>query len=63
MMKVDDLLREAFAALLRGDTAERDRLCALAENLIKAGDRVRSGRALVLGQPIMLTDRTHETVQ
>jgi len=30
-----DLMREAFAAVLRGDYAERDRLCAEAERLIK----------------------------
>lgn len=28
---VEDCLKAAFAALLRGDTAERDRLCELAE--------------------------------
>lgn len=28
---VEDCLRGAFAALLRGDTDERDRLCAMAE--------------------------------
>lgn len=32
----DDCLRAAFAALVRGDTRERDRLCARAEILIKA---------------------------
>jgi hypothetical protein len=35
MMSVDDCLKAAWQALLRGDTAERDRLCALAENIMR----------------------------
>ena len=36
MNTTEDCLRGAFAALLRGDTAERDRLCARAERLVEA---------------------------
>ena len=32
---VQDCLAGAFQALLRGDTAERDRLCAMAERAFK----------------------------
>lgn len=34
----EDCLKGAFAALLRGDTAERDRLCALAERSFRLGE-------------------------
>jgi hypothetical protein len=54
MLTADDCLRAAWQALLRGDAAERDRLCALAENLIKAGDRLAAGGPLVEGAPIKL---------
>jgi len=50
----DELIREAFAALLRGDLAERDRLCALATNAINARERVAKGEPLMLGDPIVL---------
>jgi hypothetical protein len=43
------LLRAAFQALLRGDTAERDRLCALAEAAIDRAERVRELRP---GDPV-----------
>lgn len=35
MNTAKDCLQGEFAALLRGDTAERDRLCARAERLIE----------------------------
>lgn len=55
-----DYLRAAFQALLRGDTAERDRLCREAESAIhrerradtaqQAGKRVKNMGRLVLNQ-------------
>lgn len=35
-----DYLKQAFAALLRGDTAERDRLCDLARKEIDEQERI-----------------------
>ena len=55
-MNVEDCMRAAFQALLRGDTAERDRLCKLAENLMRAGDRVRAGGPLIEGEAIRVAD-------
>jgi hypothetical protein len=60
MKTVNELMRDAFAALLRGDTAERDRLCALAMNALNAVDRVHAGGPLMLGEPILLPDRSEE---
>jgi len=50
----NELIREAFAALLRGDLAERDRLCALAMNAINARERIAKCEPLMLGDPIVL---------
>lgn len=75
MMTADECLRLAWAALLRGDTAARDRYCKLAENIIRAGERVRaSGNVndVVAGEPITvqavsdviaLPDRSKELLQ
>lgn len=60
MKTVDDLMRDAFAALLRGDIAERDRLCAAATNLLNAERRMREGGPASLGEPIILPDRSGE---
>lgn len=63
MMTPEDCLRKAFAALVRGDTAERDRWCDLASNVINARDRVvKSGavRQVVQGRIIELPDGTLE---
>jgi ketosteroid isomerase-like protein len=49
MMTADDCVRAAFQALLRGDTAERDRLCALAEDLMRRRDRLNAGGPLIEG--------------
>lgn len=62
MRTVESLLRDAFQALLRGDYAERDRLCGLAENLINARDRVeRSGRPseITIGEEIRVKPRSY----
>lgn len=40
MSTPEEYLRQAFAALLRGDTAERDRLCELALQAYAARDRL-----------------------
>lgn len=57
----------AFQALLRGDLAERDRLCALAENAISMANRVQNGGPVALGEaieiepvPILLPDLSGE---
>lgn len=39
-LTVQDCLTGAFQALLRGDTAERDRLCALAERAFVGKDTI-----------------------
>jgi hypothetical protein len=52
MMTADDCVRAAFQALLRGDTAERDRLCALAEDLMRRRDRLNAGGPLIEGEAI-----------
>lgn len=43
-MTAEEALRAAFAALLRGDTAERDRLCDLAKDLHEQEERIRQLR-------------------
>lgn len=66
MKSADDYVRAAFQALLRGDTAERDRLCAMAEQLMRARDRLNAdgslieGKAIKVGGAIALPDRSHE---
>jgi hypothetical protein len=52
MLTVEDCMRRAFQALLRGDTAERDRMCALAKNLMNAVDRLAAGGPLIEGDAI-----------
>lgn len=60
MMTVNDCLKVAFQALLKGDTATRDRYCALAENLMACGDRKAAGypaeEIVQQGAPICLPD-------
>lgn len=54
---VGDRMRQAFQALLRGDTAERDRLCAEAREII---DRQSSAAGFVrqtLQRPIKLVEQ------
>ena len=43
MRTVQDCMRDAFAALLNGDTAERDRQCALAKHIINQEIRKKEG--------------------
>jgi hypothetical protein len=62
MMTPEDCMRAAWQALLRGDTAERDRLCDLAGNLIRAAERIEQGGQICIGQPIALPDRSNEKI-
>jgi hypothetical protein len=50
-------MRNAFAALLKGDTAERDRWCTLARNLMDFQARVHAGEAPV-ADPIKIKPAT-----
>lgn len=67
MMTVEDCLKKAFAALLRGDTAERDRYCDLAKNLMSVAERLEAGeppaRAVAVGEVIRLPNNSGETPQ
>lgn len=56
MKTVDDLMRDAFAALLREDVAERDRLLALATNILSMAERLKHGGPAMLGEPIKLPE-------
>jgi hypothetical protein len=59
MMTAQDCLRAAWQALLRGDTAERDRLCGLANNVLNASERIQKTsdhRQIVKGDLIRLPD-------
>lgn len=62
MMTAEDCLRAAWAALLRGDLEERDRMCRLAENVMKVGERIEAGypatEAIVTSAPVCLPDQT-----
>ena len=64
MMTAEQCLKAAFAALLRGDTAERDRYCDLAKNVMAVGERIDKGypatEAIVTSAPICLPDRSNE---
>lgn len=44
-LTVEDCLRGAFSALLKGDTAERDRLCDLAQTAFD-GEGLKKGFAV-----------------
>jgi hypothetical protein len=52
MRTADDCLKAAFAALLDGDTATRDRHLRDAEAILKLSERVRRGEPVVAGPPI-----------
>ena len=56
-MTIDDCMRAAWQALLRGDYAERDRFVAIARTLINARARFDSDGSLIdEGQAIKLRD-------
>jgi hypothetical protein len=46
----EQVVRDAFAALLRGDTAERDRLCRGAERLPEAAWKAKREIGLRIGE-------------
>lgn len=48
-LTVQDCMAGAFQALLRGDTAERDRLCAMVERTMK-GESVPSDTPIIMGK-------------
>lgn len=43
MRTPEDCLKAAWAALLEGDTGERDRQCALAEHMLEQQRRILAG--------------------
>lgn len=73
MKTVDDYIKEAWQALLKGDTARRDELCAQAERLIHlqrsggadAWIRAQMENEIRMRPPavICLPDRSGETIQ
>lgn len=48
-LTVHDYMAAAFQAILRGDTAERDRLCAMVERTMK-GDSVPGDMPIAMGK-------------
>lgn len=54
MLTADECLKAAFADLLRGDTAERDRLCKLAAHINGQQDRAADPTRGTPGNPIRL---------
>jgi len=50
------LIQDAWAALLRGDTNEHNRLCDLLLHRIKMRTRVLEGGPMLPGDPIVLKD-------
>lgn len=65
MRTIEDCARAAFAALLRGDLAERDRQIALARNLLNAAERIKQSgdyNKVVVGEPICLPDHSKEAM-
>lgn len=49
-LTVQDCMAGAFQALLRGDTAERDRLCALTERALAGRDSVPADTSVLVGK-------------
>jgi hypothetical protein len=49
---VEDCLKGAFQALLRGDTADRDRLCAMAEKAMRGKPCVPGNTPVAGGEAI-----------
>lgn len=50
VLTVQDCMAGAFQALLRGDTAERDKLCAMAERAFKTNEEVPADTPVPLGK-------------
>lgn len=67
MKTVDDYIREAWQALLAGDTKRRDELCQQAQRLLDLQKNGWSGEGSAIRVPpptvIHLPDRSRETIQ
>lgn len=51
VLTVEDCMRGAWQALLRGDLEERSRLVALAERALKGGDAVQGDAPVEIATP------------
>lgn len=64
---VDDYIKEAWQALLKGDTARRDELCRQAQRVLDLQKNGWSGEGSAIRRPppavIHLSDRSGETIQ
>lgn len=49
-LTVEDCMAAAFQALLRGDTAERDQLCAMAERAFKGNETIPGNTSCTAGE-------------
>ena len=58
MKAYQKLIQDAFSALVCGDAAERDRCLTAALNVLNAEERVGWGHPVMLGDPIILPDRS-----
>lgn len=67
MKTVDDYIREAWKALLAGDTKRRDELCRQAQRLLDLQKNGWSGENSAIRVPspavICLPDRSDEVIQ
>jgi len=61
MIDPEELIKKAFQALLDGDLAERDRLCALAQHVLKQRVRFLEGGELMPGEPILVNIKGEAT--
>jgi hypothetical protein len=59
MKAYQELIHDAFSALLCGDAAERDRCLTAALNVLNAADSAGRGELAILGDPIILPDRSN----
>jgi hypothetical protein len=59
MKAYQELIQDAFSALLCGDAAERDRCLTAALNVLNAAESVGGGELAMSGDPIILPDRSN----
>jgi hypothetical protein len=59
MKAYQELIQDAFSALLCGEAAERDRCLTTALNVLNAAKSVSRGELAILGDPIILPDRSN----
>ena len=50
VLTVQDCLAGAFQALLRGDLAERDKLCAMAERAFDSNEAIAGDKPIPMGK-------------